>query len=62
MTYTIAFDRGYKIWSAGDDAPLAFLTDRLRQRMGADTRFQRTGFRSVGRAQLGRGKRRGVPA
>lgn len=40
MSFTIAFDGGYTIWSAGDDAPLAFLVDGFRQRLGADARFR----------------------
>ncbi|ABB37220.1 polysaccharide pyruvyl transferase [Oleidesulfovibrio alaskensis G20] len=34
MTPTIVFDGGYTLWSAGDDAPLAFMTDGLARRLG----------------------------
>lgn len=30
---------GYTIWSAGDDAPMHFLTSRLRERFGEDCEF-----------------------
>ena len=40
MSPTIAFDGGYTIWSAGDDAPLAFLADRLRRSLGSDVRLR----------------------
>jgi polysaccharide pyruvyl transferase WcaK-like protein len=39
MKYKVVFCGGYTIWSAGDDAPMAFMTSELRKRFGNEIEF-----------------------